>query len=212
MFDVNNRFWQFLNKMADVVLLTMMFILSCIPIITIGAATTSYLSIVMEMHQDLEGAVYRDYWKRFAKYFKRATAIFLPNLLLIVLLVLDVDLCWQMKSYVGYFLAPVLLVLLSGVLAAGPYVYALISHCECPWSELIRCAGYLAITYLQYSLSMLIMVALCVVMIIMYGWTILLLPALALYQYGRILTWIFRRTPRVQQLLPQEHSLRNVNL
>lgn len=201
MFNVNSRFWQFLNKMADQLLLTLLYSLCCLPVVTIGAATASYFSVSMELHQDLEGAIFRDYWKRMKRDLKRGTVLWMAELFLTLLLLIDLRLCWAMKSQIGYFLLPILGVILLGVMMVGTYAFALMPHVEANWRALLGCAAHLAVTYLPYSVSMLVMVVLCVAMATMYGWAIILLPAVALYQFSRIFAWIFRRTPQVQQLL-----------
>lgn len=210
MFNVNNRFWQFLNKMADQLLLTLLYSLCCLPLFTVGTATAAYFSVSMELHQDLEGAIFRDFWKQMGTFFKRGTVLWLLEVAVGALLVLDLWLCWKMRTQIGYFLIPFLLVLLVGLLVTGAYALALVPHTDCSLKQLINCAGNLAVTYLPYSVSMLALLVLCGAMATMYSWAVWHLPAVALYQFSRIFVWVFRRTPGVQVLLLPGDPLKSV--
>ena len=75
-FSIDSKFMQLLSTAADYIILNLLFVLTCIPIITIGAAKTAMYRI---MFDDLEqrGAPYRRYFKTFWKEFKTATPLFL---------------------------------------------------------------------------------------------------------------------------------------
>lgn len=207
MFDPTSRFWQFLNKMTDLFLLTLLWAVCCIPIFTIGAATTSYFSILMELHQDLEGTVFADFFRRMRRYFTRATRIWLAELAFIILIAVDLRLCWIMKNQVGYFLLPMLAMLLLCLMTVGFYALALVAHSKAPLKQLVRCAAQVSVDHIAHSISMLVMIVLCAVMAGMYPVLIMFLPGLMFYQYARIFVWAFRRSPRTRPLLDKESFL-----
>ena len=55
-------------------ILNILFVISSIPVITIGAATTALYSVTGRINRD-EGHVWKDYWGAFRSNFKQATAI-----------------------------------------------------------------------------------------------------------------------------------------
>ena len=55
-------------------ILNILFVISSIPVITIGAATTALYSVTGRINRD-EGHVWKDYWRAFRSNFKQATAI-----------------------------------------------------------------------------------------------------------------------------------------
>ncbi len=83
------RFFNFIDKFGDLFFLNILFALSCIPIITIGAAFTALYSVTNKMVDDKEGVVKDEYWKAFKENFKEATGAWIINLIYIVLLYLQ---------------------------------------------------------------------------------------------------------------------------
>lgn len=80
--NYNSRFFQTLNRLTELVLLNFMFLLTCIPILTIGASVTALYSITLKMVRNEEGYIIRGYLKDFRKNFKQATIFWLIGLLL----------------------------------------------------------------------------------------------------------------------------------
>lgn len=66
-----------LSKLGDMFILNFIYVLSCIPIITIGASTTALYYTTLKMAENNESYVWRDYWKAFKSNLKQATVIWL---------------------------------------------------------------------------------------------------------------------------------------
>ena len=76
-FNVDNKFFRALNKLVDMVILRFCWVISCIPVFTIGAASTAlYDTSRRVIHHD-EGYVWRGYWHAFKVNFKQATKAWL---------------------------------------------------------------------------------------------------------------------------------------
>jgi len=75
-FNIDSPFFQWLSKLADIMLLNILFIISSIPILTIGTAATALYDVTMRIARD-EGQVWRNYWKAFRSNFKQATLLWL---------------------------------------------------------------------------------------------------------------------------------------
>ena len=84
--DYNSKFSQFFIRIMDLILLNVVFIVTCIPIFTIGASITALYSTTLKMIRNEEGYIIRGYFKDFAKNFKQATGFWLIALLLYFLL------------------------------------------------------------------------------------------------------------------------------
>lgn len=72
---VNNKLMSIINWAADLLLLNLLYILTCIPVITIGAATAALYDIILKMVKGEEGYIFKGYFKAFGNYFKRATGL-----------------------------------------------------------------------------------------------------------------------------------------
>lgn len=84
--DYNSRFSRFATRISELILLNFVFILTCIPIFTIGASVTALYSVTLKMTRGEEGYIIRGYFKDFMKNFKQATFFWSMALLLYFLL------------------------------------------------------------------------------------------------------------------------------
>ena len=65
LFNTNNAFWIFVGKLVDAMILGLIWIIFCIPIITIGPATTAVYYITLKMVRDEEGYMIQSFLKSF---------------------------------------------------------------------------------------------------------------------------------------------------
>lgn len=77
LFALDGKFNQFMSKVADLLLLNLMWIICSLPIITIGASTTALFDVLLEMTEDEEAYVVRTYIRYFAKNQKESTKLWL---------------------------------------------------------------------------------------------------------------------------------------
>ena len=75
---VKTTLFQKLEKFGDLFIINILFVISCIPIITIGAAFTAMYSYCTKLVKDQEAPVWKGYWSAFAKNFADATLMYAP--------------------------------------------------------------------------------------------------------------------------------------
>lgn len=81
-FSTDSRFYQISSRIGANVLLSILWILASLPIITVGAATSAlYYCAVKNLRKD-EGSIVRDFWGAFRSDFRQSTAVILVFLLL----------------------------------------------------------------------------------------------------------------------------------
>ncbi len=73
-FNPQNRFWSFVEKIANLFLLSFLWLLFSLPVVTAGAATTALFSYTLQLARDEEGYVWQTFWKSFKENFLQATA------------------------------------------------------------------------------------------------------------------------------------------
>ena len=86
LFRYDGVLFRFINKMVDAVGLSLLWLITSLPLITMGAATTAlYYTTHKVIHYD-RGRVWPEYWKCFLSGFKQATPLGLFLQVLIYLL------------------------------------------------------------------------------------------------------------------------------
>lgn len=77
LFNSENPFWQGVAKIADLVWLNILFLISALPIVTAGAAFTALHDTAWQLHEERGGTTARIFWTSFRDNFRRATLIWL---------------------------------------------------------------------------------------------------------------------------------------
>ena len=75
-FSYESKFMQLLMKLADMIILNLLFILFCIPIVTIGASQAGlYSGIRQMMNKDDDSSSIKAFFKGFASGFGKITLV-----------------------------------------------------------------------------------------------------------------------------------------
>ena len=90
-FDYDSPVIRFLNKAADLLVLNLLFLICCVPIVTIGASITAMYAVNLRSVRYGDGYVFQNFTKAFMENFKQATAAWLIMLTGWVLIYIDVQ-------------------------------------------------------------------------------------------------------------------------
>ena len=78
-----------MNRVADLMILNVLFVICCIPVITIGPAVTALYYVTLKMARNEESYIAKSYFKSFKQNFRQGLVMWLIDLLLIGIFVLD---------------------------------------------------------------------------------------------------------------------------
>jgi len=92
LFSLDSPVMNFLNNLADMILLNIIYLICCIPVVTIGAATTALYTVTLKMNRKEYPAVVKSYFIAFRKNIKTSTLCWIPMLIAGILLFLDYQL------------------------------------------------------------------------------------------------------------------------
>ena len=88
-FDMDSGFFRALSRLADLMILNLIFVVCCIPIVTIGPALTAMHYVTLKMVDNEEGYIVRGFFKSFRQNLRQAIIIWVIMLLLGCLLATD---------------------------------------------------------------------------------------------------------------------------
>ena len=152
LFDPDSRLMQFLSRVADLLVLNLLWLICCVPVVTAGASTTAMYHVLRHW-QDGEGpSVARDFFRSFRDDFRQATPVFLILLLPTVSLVLSFPAIFQGGAEVPFYLRVMWMISALLVTFAVSYVYPLMSHFDDTLLHTIRNALILSFAKLPRTL------------------------------------------------------------
>ncbi len=77
LFDLDNPVLKFLSRLVDLIVLNVIFVISCIPIVTIGAALTSLYYVCITDWDPQNAQLFKRYTKSFKENLKQSTILWL---------------------------------------------------------------------------------------------------------------------------------------
>lgn len=78
-----------LSTIADLIVLHLLFVICCLPIVTVGAAYTAKYYVAMKIIRGEDSGVIIPFFKAFIRNFKQATIVWLTMFVAIVLIIID---------------------------------------------------------------------------------------------------------------------------
>lgn len=123
-FNHENKFWRAMGKLADLVALNLLFLVCCLPVVTIGASASAFYSMLMKIAEETEPYILRGFFRAFKENFKKATIIWIIMFIIGAFLIFDIYLVTSAKDvfptffrYIIYAITFVYALMLSFVFA-----------------------------------------------------------------------------------------------
>jgi len=88
-FGLDSPIMNVLGRITDFIILNLIFLITCIPIVTIGPALTALYSVTLKMVKNEESYVFKGYFKAFKANFKISILGWLILLTAMIILVVD---------------------------------------------------------------------------------------------------------------------------
>lgn len=151
-FNLDSKLMIFLGRVADLVILNVIFLVTCIPIVTIGAAITSLYEITLKMVKGEEAYILKGYLNAFKANFRKSTVVWLVLLVASLILATDIFICIQNESILWDILLAVTLIasiILIGILT---YVFPLQAKFENTFKKTILNAWVMSIRHLPTTI------------------------------------------------------------
>ena len=230
-FSLDSKFSQIMGRVFDLMMLNIIFLIMCIPIVTIGANFTAMYYVTLKMIKNEETYIFRTFspfmpgafittTRSFRENFKQATAIWLILLAVLIVLILDLLLVMRMPGTITY-LRFVFLVLIFFEAMVLSYVFPVLSRFDNTVKNTIKNSILMAIRHLPWTI-MILLVNLCPLLIYVFSTTkivsylILLMFLLGFSTVALGCSWFFVNKifpfymPEEEKevLTPEEESLR----
>lgn len=155
LFRMDSPLMRFLTKIADLMVLNILFCVTSIPLITIGASWTALYSVTLKMVRDEEGSVSRSYFRSFCQNFRQATLLWLGVLVVLALLVLDIRVLNGMAGGTapGLLRVGVEILALLGIMVLQ-YLFPSLARFEASLADTLKNACMMALAHLPKTALM----------------------------------------------------------
>ena len=173
-FDTDNFLMRFCEKVLDIVTVNLLFVVSCLPIVTIGVAKISLYQTIFEVKSSRRVPVFKTYMRAFKQNLKLGLQLGLLELGIFLISVVDLSL-FGGQTGLGFQLIKAIclgiLIFLTLVMLAS---YPIAARYDLTWKEALQ-KGLLLVSFnFVWFFLMLAIILLIIMLLYLSGFTLVL--------------------------------------
>lgn len=192
-FNLDNPFFTGLNKIVDAIFLSILFLITCIPIVTIGPALTAlYYATAKSLRRD-RGYVSKEYFKAFKMNFGQGLVTGLLVMLMVGILIVDWNYAKRLHGNLGAVLFTIFTALMVILLFISIYIFPILSRFKTKLGQLFKTAFFMSIRHLPSTILMVIIIAFFALIVYLVWIPIIFAPALCALLISFLMERIFKK-------------------
>ncbi|MFA9378923.1 MAG: YesL family protein [Lachnotalea sp.] len=172
-FSLDGKFFTIMSKVADLIILNIVYCLCCVPIITIGPATTALYYVTLKMVKDEESYIIKSFFKSFKENFKQAVGIWIVLLATLGIIVGDIYIMlkWETKYKVIFIVIFIFLLLMWFFVTI--YIFPLLATFDNTVKQTFKNSFLMSIRHLPMTAVLFLLTAVSTLLV---GFVVQLMP------------------------------------
>lgn len=196
-FSLEGTFNKYAGFVADMVILSLIWIFFSLPLITIGASTSAMFYVSTRRIANREGYITSDFWRAFKTNFKRATLLWVLVSVVTSIVVWNVLLALEnpeLLGSLGGIVLPVQMVILAEIAFITTYLFPVTARFDMGIKMTLRTCFFMANRHLLTSiLCVLTLVALLFVSLFLLPPLIFLVPGIYAIISSYLIMRVFKK-------------------
>lgn len=197
LFSVDGGIMRFLSVVSDICIIGVLWILCCIPLITVGASTTAAYYTIMKVVRKQRGVLHKEFFRSFKLNFKVSMLINAIYLTLSGALVTNIYLMYKSfdtaTSNLNFNLLFIYFVLFLMNIGAMIYTYPALSRFSMRKMQLVRFSLYVMFRHFPSTIALLTLLILSLCTMAVFPVGVIFMPGIYLYLYTFIMERILRK-------------------
>lgn len=207
LFNLDNGFFSFMGKAWDMILLSLLWVVLCLPIVTIGPATTALYYTVVKVIRRERGYVFREFFHSFKDNFKLGLITTVIYLLLAFVLYVDYSYANSLKetnaNQAYLFLAGFNAISLIAI-AVLAYIFPVLSRFSLNIKGLFKTTFLMAMKHLLTTIALIIIIGASGLVLSIVIPAILFMPSLCCLLCSFLIERVFKKYMPVPDQTPEE--------
>ncbi len=199
-FDMDGLFARVMNRLWEFILISLLWIVCSIPLITAGAATTAAYYAMAKVVRHHTGKIFPEFFKSFRANFKQSFGFTVLYAMLLVFLVLDCAYFFGNEAQGSLMLLYLFYFMILMVIAHGAYLFPFLSRFQMTGFQLFRMAAIAMFRHLISTILLLLLLAALLLGIYLMPWGLLVFPGAVIYVQSFLMERILRKyTPTPEE-------------
>lgn len=195
LFNIDNGFFRLINKMVDCICLSLLFLLTCIPLITVGASLTALYYTVHKVIKNDRGYLSQEYFSSFKDNFKQSTIIWLILFAAGFLLYADARILIRLGDN-GNALGNAFFffeILIFFEVMWGVYIFSYMARFENTVKNIFKNAGFMAIIHLPRTFLIAVITIVFSLVIFIIPFALIIIPSIYCWFVSLLMEKTFRK-------------------
>ena len=193
MFRSDTLFSRFMSVACDCLFTGLLWLLCCIPVITIGASSTAAYYTISKVVRHKTGYVRKEFFRSFKSNFKQSTQMGIVFTVCVAVIAVDVWYLWTNDNKLNSALFMIMMLIAFIVVSLITYFFPLLSRFDKTNLEMMKFAGIVAFHYLPITIGIIIVFLVAVLGIYLMPWAVLVIPGIYLYFLSYPMEHIMRK-------------------
>lgn len=182
-----------LNKMCDIIFLGLLWIVFCIPIVTIGASTTALYYTTAKVIRKENGYVFKQFWNAFKSNFFNGTVYTVILLLLSTIFIMNFTYVSQVEKTSSTVLFYIYVIMVYAIVATVIYLFPALSRFEMKRFDLVKLSFFMATRHLPSTILMQLILLGGAFLLYLIPPAILIIPPLASLLISFVIEKVFKK-------------------
>ena len=150
--------FPFLSNLWDLIVLNTLFLLCCLPIITVGAALTALFSVALHMARNEGTPIVAGFFRAFRQNLKQGIIVHLIASTVSIIIGLDIYVLWKLLEVSTIFLYLMIAICLAALLHLITlfYLYPILAQFSNTVKNTIRNARFMALRHFSTTILLLL--------------------------------------------------------
>lgn len=157
LFNIDSPFMRALFFIGDLIILNVLFLVSCIPVVTIGASVTAMFTVTMRMTAKDDRGIAKPFFTAFRENFRKATIIWIVFFLIGGILGIGIAVIFHNSSLFSPFMKGLYAIVVFAFLTGLSWVFPLQAKFENDIKSTIKNAFVIGVSHLTKSIVLIVL-------------------------------------------------------
>lgn len=200
-FNYNKGVFHAINKFADCILVSVLWLVFSLPVVTVGASTSALYYTVNKVIRNERSSVWKEFWSSFKLNFKQSTIVWIGVLLIYAVAAVCCAAAFVGSKAIGLpGIIVIYFVLTAYVAICAIYMFAYIARFVMPTKVVVKNCALIAIANLPWSILLYVVFVISGVLCVIFPIALVMVPAYYMMIADMILKKVFRKYMSAEDL------------
>lgn len=180
-FNLESPFFQFMNKVGNMIIVTLLWIVGCIPVVTIGTSTAAMYYATVKVTRKETGYITKEFFRAYKMNLKNGVILTLGLLVIAGILTLDRFYVHGSESTQGGILIIVYNFMIIGCISVIMYLFPNMSRFTMSKKDLIKLSFFMVVKHLPTTICLVVILGVSMIGIYIMPVLIIILPGAICY-------------------------------